>query len=273
MAEDAKTYVFGNSDSQMAPLMAAMNNGGFGGNNAWWVVILLAALWGGNGFGGRGGCGTEAIMSALNNDSGRDMLLQAINGNGTAIGQLASTLNCDVQQLQCALSAISTGIQQVGSQVGMSGLQVQNAITSGDAALASKLQECCCENRLLTTQQGYENRIALADQTATLGSKIDQQSQMITAQFCALKEREMQSKIDSLIEANSTLKSQIDNAQQTAAITGYVNSLIAPLTATVNEIKLATPPTVAVPYPQLSAVPTSYLCGYGYPYINQSIWS
>ena len=37
MSEEAKTYVFGNSDSQFAPLMAAMNNGGFGGNS-WWVI-------------------------------------------------------------------------------------------------------------------------------------------------------------------------------------------------------------------------------------------
>ena len=269
MSEEAKTYVFGNSDSQFAPLMAAMNNGGFG-NYSWWVILFLIALFGRNGFSGND-CGQ--LFQTLSSGQNSNLVMDAISGNSAAISRLSQLLSTSVQDIQSAICSVNQSICQVGNQVGMSGLQIQNAIATGDSSIISKLQECCCENRLLTTQQGYENRIAIADQTATLGSKIDQQSQMITAQFCALKEREMQSKIDSLIEANSTLKSQIDNAQQTATITGYVNSLVAPLATTVNEIKAAQPPTVAVPYPQLSAVPTSYLCGYGYPYVNQSIWS
>jgi hypothetical protein len=94
---------------------------------------------------------------------------------------------------------------------------------------------------------------------------------MITKEFCDLKERELQDKIDSLLATNSTLKAQIDNANQTAAITAYVNGIISPLAATVTEIKQCMPNTVSVPYPQLSAVPTSYLYGYGYN--SGSIWS
>ena len=55
----------------------------------------------------------------------------------------------------------------------MSGQQVINAIQSGNAAIASQLAQCCCENRLLTTQQGYESRIATMEQTNQLGGKID----------------------------------------------------------------------------------------------------
>lgn len=49
------------------------------------------------------------------------MLLSAINGNGTAISQLAATLNCDVNSLGSTLSTIQQGICQVGNQVGLSG--------------------------------------------------------------------------------------------------------------------------------------------------------
>lgn len=47
--------------------------------------------------------------------------------------------------------------------MGLTGQQVINAVQSGNATITSALQSCCCENRLLTTQQGYENRIAISD--------------------------------------------------------------------------------------------------------------
>lgn len=268
MSEEAKTYVFGNDSSSMLP--ALMNNGGFGGNGAWWIIIFLACLWGRNGFGG-GGQDLSSLYSALAGGQNSNLIMDAISGNSAAISQLAASLNTSTADIQSAICALNQSVSQVGAQVGMSGLQVQNAITSGDAALASKLQECCCENRLLTTQQGYETRIAMSDQTGILGAKIDAQTQLLTSEFCALKEREMQARIDALLETNSSLKSQIDNASQTAAITSYVNSLITPLTTTVSEIKAAQPQTVSVPYPQLSAIPTSYL--YGYNYNSGSLWS
>ena len=211
MTEEAKTYVFGNSDN--SALMAAMaNNGGFGGGGGWWAWIILMALWGGNGF-GRNGQDTQEILATLNGDQGRQMLMSAIEGNGTAISQLASTLHCDVNAIQTALSAVQASICQVGNTVGMTGMQIVNAVQAGDASLASKLAECCCENRLLTTTQGYENRIALSEQTNFLGAKIDYQTTFLADKFCELEKRELQNKIDGLREENSTLKGQISNGQ------------------------------------------------------------
>lgn len=88
-------------------------------------------------------------------------------------------------------------------------------------------------------------------------------------QFCALKERELQNKIDSLTAANTTLKTQIDNAQQTAAVA----AMLAPIQKEVSEIKAAQPATVSVQYPNLTVVP-SYFYGSGYPYYGSgSIWA
>ena len=259
MTEEAKTYVFGNSDN--SALMAAMaNNGGFGGNGGWWAWILLMALWGNNGWGGNGQYGTQEILSTLNGDQGRQMLMSAIEGNGTAISQLASTLHCDVNAIQTALNTVQASICQVGNTIGLTGQQIINSIQSGDASLASQIAQCCCENRLLTTTQGYENRIALSEQTNFLGAKIDYQTQVITDKFCDLEKRELQNKIDALREERSTLLGRISNAEQTAAIQGYIASVVTPLASDVAAIKAAQPPVVTVPYPQLQAVQTTPYC-------------
>lgn len=275
MAEDSKTYVFDSAArNTLDPntLLAMMgNNGGFGGNGNWMWIIFLFFLygWGGNGmFGNRG---TGGLASEINGDYGRTLLMQAINGNGTAISQLSCALNCSTDAIQNAIHQVQTNIQQVGSQVGMSSQAVINAIQSGNTAIASQLSQCCCDNKLLITTQGYENRIANSEQTAILGSKIDAQTIAMNDQFCALKERELQSRIDALLEKNSTLEATISNANQTAQIQQYVASVISPLAQDIAAIKATQPNTVSVPYPQLTAVPTANLYGYGIS--TGSIWS
>lgn len=286
MAEESKTYVFGNGESSslaalapalsnagMSPaLMASMMNSGFGGGQgAWWIIIFIIALMG-RGWGGNQG-DTDAILAALNNDTGRDMLLSAITGNSNAISQLSTSLNCDTNALQSAINSVQYAVQSVGNQIGLSGQQIINSVQSGNSALASQLASCCCENRLLTTQQGYETRIATIEQTNTLGSKLDQQTTFLSDKFCDLEKREMQSKIDALQEEKSTLISQISNANQTAAIQNYVASVINPLITDVAAIKAAQPNTVTVQYPNLTAVPTSQLYGYNYYTLaNGSYW-
>lgn len=295
MADDStKTYVFGQDSSfgmlgMLAPLLqqrgidpsvlACMkNNNGFG-EGGWfmWIIFLFFLMgWGGNGWNNRNGNQSDWLASQLNNDYGRDVLLQAVNGNGNAISQLATTLNCDINSVQTALNNISNA-------VGMNGQQIINSIQMGNNQLASQLAQCCCDNKLLATQQGYENRIAMQEQSCMLGGKIDNSTNVISAQiaaqtnflsdkFCDLEKREMQSKIDSLREERSTLLSNISNAQQTAAIQQYVANIVAPIAADVNAIKASQPPTVAVPYPQLTAVPTVYAAGL-YPYNNQGLWA
>ena len=277
MTEEAKTYVFGNSDSNSAMWAAMMNNGGFGGNGGWLAWILLLALWGNNGWGGNGQHGTQEILSTLNGDQGRQMLMSAIEGNSTAISQLASTLHCDVNAIQTALNAVQAGICQVGNTVGMTGMQIVNAVQAGDASLASKLAECCCANKLLVTEQGYQNRLALQEQTTFLGAKLDNQTNIIVDKFCDLEKRELQGKIDSLIERNSQLQSTLDNANQTSQIMSYINTVVSPIAADVASIKCSTPPTVPVQFPTLQAVQTTPYCanfsGFGpFGFGNGSYW-
>ena len=237
---ETKTYVFGDGSGSgnsgmwgwlanlaqnrgVDPNVLAMmnNNGGWGngmGNWIWFFFIIL--LWGGNGWGGfgRNGQGTADLASLINSDNGRDLLMQAINGNGAAISQLASTLNCSAGQIQQSINGVMTQLQSLGSQVGMSGQAIINAIQSGNCSIERQLAQCCCDSRLLATQQGYESRIAISEQTNMLGSKIDQQSVLINDKFCQLEQRELQNKIDALREERSNLLGQISQANQNISI-------------------------------------------------------
>ena len=190
--------------------------------------------------------------------------MQAINGTDADVRQLASTLNVDVESLKTSLNGVSAAIASVGAQNGMTGLQVINAIQSGNAALAAQFAQCCCENRLLTTQQGYEARIQTIEQTNQLGSQADRNANnilsAINAQtvamndgFCAIKERELQDKIDSLVAQNTVLRGQIDNANQTATFA----AMLAPINAKLTEIESRQPATVPVVYPNLVATPVT----------------
>lgn len=248
-------------------LMAMLTNGSrnqdaWGGGGMWWIwVIIMFWLWGGNGNGmfGRNG-GLDGIPNQLNNDFGRDILLQAINGNGTAISQLASTLNCDVNTLQTAIGQVQSSIQSVGNQVGMSGQQIINAIQAGNCQLGNQLAQCCCDLRAAITTQGYENQLRTVQQTnditqnATsntniLAAKIDAQTQIINDKFCQLEMREMANTIQNLRDQVRGYELSASQQLQTANI--------------VSQIRPCPTPAYVVPNP--------FGCGcnnYGYPFNN-----
>ena len=130
----------------LALLNQGRNNQDAWGGGMWWIwIILLWFCWGGNGFGGFGNRG--GLPAELNGDVGREYLMSAIQGNGNAINQLASSLNCSTQQLQSALCNIQGLIQGVGNQVGMSAQQIINSIQSGNCTLATQIADCCCKTQ------------------------------------------------------------------------------------------------------------------------------
>ena len=160
-----KTLVFDNGGAMDGNLVAALMNGnnrnnGYGMGYGWeWMwMILLFALWGNNGwggFGGRGGFGgLQNLPAELNGDAGRQLLMNAIQGNGTAINQLASSLNCSVQQIQTALCNIQ-------AQSGLSAQQIINAVQSGNSQVLSQMASCCCDVRTAIERQGYESQLSI----------------------------------------------------------------------------------------------------------------
>lgn len=284
-----KTYVFDNTDrggfdssALIASLMnkqgvdpnlmallsnASKNQDAWGGGGFWFIwVIIMFWLWGGN-RGGMFGNGADGIPNQLNNDFGRDILLQAINGNGTAISQLASTLNCDVNALQGAIGQVQSSIQTVGSQVGMSGQQIINAIQLGNNTIATQLAECCCTLREGITKQGFDNQLATVNQTNTLQNTMNTNNQAIIAKLDAIQTQGLYDKIDALREKNSALVAQLSNEHQTAAINAYqaqslipVNAALNDLSARLGAIECKQPATVTIPYIPASSsyIPVNY---------------
>ena len=286
-------------------LLALNNRNGFGGEGGWfmWVIFLFFLMgWGGNGFGGFGNrgnlAGDAALGNLINNDTGRELLMSAIQGNGTAISQLASTLNCSIDSVQAAVNGVLSQVQSVGNQVGMTGQQVINAIQQGNCQLGNQLAQCCCTIQDAITRQGYENQLATVNQTNALQSSIntvatsqergfssvafETQRQTCDIQNTieastnkilegqrAAEMREMQNKIDALRELNSQKDVVINNGQQTAIFSQMIQSATAPiatavgaLQSDVNGIKCKLPETVTLPYSCATAVPTQAVFGY-----------
>jgi len=263
--------------------MAYGNNGGLFGNNGWGGGILGFLLglffgngwggfggWGGNGFGNAGGAGF--LSNQINNDSGRELLMNAITSNGeasrAAIQNLATMLGQDYSQVSAAVATLQAGLSNLALQQAVSVPQIINSIQSGNSTLMSKLCECCCENRLLTTQQGYESQIRTIELTNTLGSQADRNTASIVGainaqtiamndQFCAAKERDLQSKIDTQADIITQLRNQISNDKQTETFTAAFNALNQKIT----ELAARQPNTVPVQWPALTAVNTT-------PYVN-----
>lgn len=299
---ETKTYVFGNDGqcgggmmSLLAPLLQrngldpnlllAMNKNGNGwgdGSGFMWVIFLFFLMgWGGNGWGGFGGNGRGAIANEINNDYGRSLLMDAIGGNRNALSNLATQLNCTEGQIQSAISALTSQVQSVGNQVGMSGMQTINALQQGNMQIAQQLANCCCENRLATCQQtntlqsainnvatGQERGFAnvayeTQRQTCDLHNAIKDSTQTIVNGQQQAVMREMQNKIDALREENSTFKSSAMTSQIVGQALAPVNAVLAGLQKEVGEIKCAQPNTVTVPYQPFVTVPNCVAAQYG----------
>ncbi len=304
---DSKFFMFDQPKSGIDPgLLALMNNnGGFGGNNAWWLIFLWM-MWANNGNNGWGNNnGTGFLSNQINNDRGNDLVLQAINGRADALGQLVQITHSNVESVRNVLATMQASIQDVTAQVGMSSLQLQNAVQAGDAALSRQLCECCCENRLAICQQtnALQSQAAANHASATLQSAQNQaatqlqmaqiesadqlavcqqtnalqsqgerntnailnaiagQNTLITKEFCDLKERELQNKIDTQGEIITQLRNQISNDHQTLQF----NSAFHALDDKIDAIAAKQPNTVPVQWPNLVAANAT-------PYLGQSYY-
>lgn len=305
---ESKIYTIPDGNNSLDPnlMLALSQNGGFGNGNWMWMMfmwILFPWIFNGNGFGGGfGNNGTGFLANQLNNDAGRDLLLQAINGRADSLGQLANILNTNVSDVQNGVNAIQNAVQTVGAQVGMSGQQVINSVQAGNASLSQQLCQCCCENRLAianqtnaiqaqsaanhsaATLQAAQNQAAtqlqmaqiesadqlsVCQQTNQLGSQADRntnsilnaiagQTTLITKEFCDLKERELQNKIDAQGDIITQLRNQISNDKQTLQFNTALNALDNKIDA----MAAKQPNTIPVQWPNVIAANTTPYIGY-----------
>lgn len=281
---ESKTFILpdGGQSGSMMPLLASLcqqrgidpnmllamrNNSGFGGEGGWfmWVIFLLIFTgWGGNGF-GWGNQNDGNLPNMINNDAGRELLMSAIQGNGNAIGQLATTLNCDIKQINSTLQAMATQLQNSNSQ------------------LASQLAQCCCDNKM-----------AICQQTNTLQSSINGVGNAMERGFsdnafrmqtlaCDLKTsandntRAILGKLDQIEDSRKDREIASLTAQLTASQSrAERQSELQPIYKALADIQGKQPNTVPVQWPQIKAFQETPLCATGsvnYLYPNFNGWA
>lgn len=267
MSEEIKTMIFPeNGNSSIDPnLWAALNNGGgFGGgfNSPFWALILLAFL--------RNGFGWNGNESGCNNGFVASQLGQAIAGNANALSNLATSLNCTEGQIQTAIAGIQSAIQSVGAQNNLSFAQTVNAIQAGNTALASQLSQCCCDNKLLTTQQGYENRINNLQQSNMIQNGFSQVGYAAAENACAIKQNatDNTSRVLAKLDAIEDSRKDREISSLTAALTAANSRAerqaeLAPIYKQLNDIACKQPATITVPNPSAVAVPACVAWQYG----------
>ena len=304
---DSVTYIpdGNNQANNILPWMLAGNNGFGNGLGGWgggilgfFLGLLFGNGWGG--FGGLGGFGGNAggagfLSNQLNNDSGRELLMNAINSNGeasrSAIQNLATMLGQDYSQVSAAINTLQSGLSSLALQQAVSVPQIINSIQSGNSALASQLCSCCCDMKQLVTSQGYENQLATLAQTNAITGAIAGVNENIAANRAAQQLSDCQqtyaltdtmnrnylaldNKIDALESSRkdreiTALTAKVAQLESQNFTTGVVGSAVAPINAALNalakevdDIKCKQPSTVSVQYPNLYAInATPYVSG------------
>lgn len=312
-----KTYVF-NSDggassglmNTIAPLlqqrgidpaylMGMMNNGGFGGFGNGWndiiALIVVAAIFGNGNF-GFGNNGNNA------NNAEREMLMSAIQRNGTDLSQLAQSIGCSTGRLQDAIGQVTTQICNLAGQQGLSFQQVINSIQAGNCALTNQLASCCCDikqaigNVNVGMERGFSSvAYETQRQTCDIEKAIAGSTASITARLDAMEKANLYDKLDALREKNSVLTTQLNlehqnqfTANAIAQAVTPLNGAVAHLQSDVDGIKCKLPKTETI-IAQPDYVPVqrsinigyapycygaNYGCGYGYGYGNgtNNLW-
>ena len=271
-------------------------NGGYGMNGIadLFGLAIIASMfgWNGGGFGyggfGNGNGAAGFISNQLNNDSGRELLMNAITNQGeasrTAIQTLSTMLGQDFNLVNAGIQSAQTTLNQIANAQGMSTLQMINAVQAGDANLASTIQKCCCDQSLALCQQtnalqnainGVGNQVqakAAADQLAMCQQTYNLTDTM-NRNFIALD-----NKIDQLESSRkdreiTSLTAQVAKLESQNFTAGVVQQAVAPLNASINaiarevdDIKCRMPETVSVQYPNLQVFnATPYVSGGFYP--------
>lgn len=228
-----KTYVFDNNDGgsgsngmlglitalcnkqgiDPAYFMAMANQNGMNGGGWWaWIIILLIFGWGGFGgngmFGGRGNAqGLADLGNLVNNDAGRELLMNAIQGNANAIGQLSTKLGCDYNALNAAIQNLSTQMCQLGNTVGLGQRDIIAAIQSGNQTILTQLCDCCCNLRADIANFKGDVALQMCQQTNSLTNSINFVNSSVERGFATeAYERQAQTcRLENAIEAQNRL--------------------------------------------------------------------
>ncbi|WP_337380348.1 hypothetical protein [Phocaeicola coprophilus] len=295
--DDSKVFMFPdggtkqtNDVNSLLPLLM-MSNGGMNGGGWMWIIFLFflyPLMRNGGLFGNAGGYGNGCLgplANMVNNNDGRDLIMQAINGNGAAVQRLATMFGAKVDMIQAAISQVNNAITQIGCKIDSSTGALLNAGTQNTMTLAQQLANCCCNLKTMISDTTHQSQLetlrqtdtikesvngvgnavtrgfadvgyALRDQTCNLEKSIDSVGNRVIAKLDATEKAAMQDKINSL-------QTQLTTEHQSGVIAQQIAAAVNPIAAAVQEIKCAQPQTVTVPYQPFQAIPNCVAYQYG----------
>lgn len=264
--------------------------------------ILFPWLFNGNGMNGGNGflsnqlnntAGRDLLLQAINGRA------DALSGLANILNTSVSSVQSGVNAIQSAVQTVGAQVGLTSAQV-INSVQAGNASLSqqlcqcccenqlATANQTNALQSTMAANHAAATLLASQNhaadqlqnaqieaadQLAVCQQTNTLTTQAERntnsilnaiagQNTLITKEFCDLKERELQNKIDTQGDIITQLRGQISNDKQTETFNAAFNAL----NDKINTIASKQPNTVPVQWPNIIAANAT-------PYIGQNYYS
>lgn len=193
--DDSKVFMFPdggtkqtNDVNSLLPLLM-MSNGGMNGGGWMWIIFLFflyPLMRNGGLFGNAGGYGNGCLgplANMVNNNDGRDLIMQAINGNGAAVQRLATMFGAKVDMIQAAISQVNNAITQVGCKIDSSTGALLNAGTQNTMNLAQQLANCCCNLKTMISDTAHQSQLETLRQTDTIKESVNGVGSAVTRGF------------------------------------------------------------------------------------------
>ena len=225
------------------------NNNGWGGSMGEWIIGLVALGMLGNGgmFGGFGGnamgydfpwllSGQNGINQNTNDGFQNLHLSNQIEGTRDAVNNLSTQICGSTADI---VQAVNSGF--AGAEISANARQIadmqqnfngQIATLNGFNNIGSRLDDCCCENRLASCQtqntiisEAANNRFASANNTRDIIDSNNRNSQAILDKLCQLELDNLKSQLEAkndligqLRQENIYARGQASQIEQTAQI-------------------------------------------------------
>ena len=280
-------------------LLALQNGGGFGNGSSWLWIMFLWMMWNQNGRNGNfsdfvaqsGNEGRQYLAEIMNGrfdnlntlaqivNTGVETVKNGIFALQNNISQVGASVGLTAAQTQ---NAVAMGNAALAKQLCECCCNMRYDLSQQTSALqaqaannfaASQLQ--AAQNQAATQLQMAQiesaDQLAVCQQTNALQSQAEKntnsilnaiagQNTLITKEFCDLKERELQNKINTQGDIITQLRNQISNDRQTLQF----NAAFHALDDKIDNIAAKQPQTVPVQWPNLVGVNATPYIGQGF---------
>ena len=285
------------------------NGGFGNGNGAWWWIMFMWMMWDRNGRNGNfndylasvnGNEGRQYLADIMNGrfdnlNTLAQMVNTSVEGVKTGVFGLQNAITEVSGQIGMSglqtINAIQSGNTSILSKlcecccenrlaICQQTNSIQSTLASNHADDILQAEKNAAGLQLQLSQLEGANKLSVCQQTNTLQNQAERdtnailnaiagQNTLITKEFCDLKERELQSKIDTQSDVITQLRNQISNDHQTLQF----NAAFQALDNKIGAIAAKQPNTIPVQWPNIVGVNTTPCIGQGlYPGGNFGGW-